>query len=142
MKLNCTPVGRRCEILASDDFQSVPVVIAGSSAVKAGIPVKADGTAVPAGTGAAGILLYDADPNVNPNAAMVVQGVVNWTRCRENGASAEASAMSAILPGIVFRENVGAAEAASDTAGGGSSGGGTSEGGGASDSGKTTGSDQ
>lgn len=116
MKMKCTPVGRRSEILASDDFQAVPVVVAGETPVKAGIPVKDDGTAVPAGTGAAGILLYDVDPAVNPNAAMVVQGVVNWTRCRENGAQATASAMSAILPGIVFRENVGVTKAAvSDT---------------------------
>lgn len=107
MKMKGTPVGRRIEILASDDCQSVPVVVAGTTPVKAGIPVKDDGTAVPAGTGAAGILLYDVDPAVNPNAAMVVQGVVNWTRCKENGAQATAAAMSAILPGIVFRENVG-----------------------------------
>ena len=107
MKMKCTPVGRRSEILASDDFQAVPVVVAGETPVKAGVPLKSDGTAVPAGTGAGGILLYDVDPAVNPNAAMVVQGVVDWSRCRENGAQAEAAAMSAILPGIVFRENVG-----------------------------------
>ena len=105
MKLKCTPVGRRTEILASDDFQALPVIVAGDSPVKAGMPLKIDGTVSAAGTGAAGILLYDVDPVVNPNGAMVVQGIVDWTRCRENGATAEASAMSAILPGIVFREN-------------------------------------
>lgn len=119
MKMKCTPVGRRNEILASDNCQSVPVVVAGTTPVKAGIPVKDDGTAVPAGTGAAGILLYDVDPAVNPNAAMVVQGVVNWTRCKENGAQATASAMSAVLPGIVFRENVGVTKAAESDSGGG-----------------------
>ena len=112
MKMKCTPVGRRSEILASDDFQAVPVVIAGETPVRAGMPVTDSGAAVPAGTGAAGILLYDADPAVNPHAAMVVQGVVDWSRCRENGASAGAAAMSAILPGIVFRENVGVTKAA------------------------------
>ena len=119
MKMKCTPVGRRSEILASDVYQAVPVVVAGGTPVKAGMPVKNDGTAVPAGTGAAGILLYDVDPAVNPNAAMVVQGVVDWTRCKENGAQATAAAMSAILPGIVFRENVGVTKAsgADDTAG-------------------------
>lgn len=123
MKMKCTPVGRRSEILASDDFQAVPVVVAGETAVKAGMPVKDDGTAVAAGTGAAGILLYDVDPAVNPNGAMVVQGVVDWTRCRENGASAGAAAMSAILPGIVFRENVGVTKAAEDESGTGGTGG-------------------
>ena len=43
MKLKNTPVGKRSEILASDHFLAVPVVVAGSSAVKAGIPLKNDG---------------------------------------------------------------------------------------------------
>lgn len=107
MKMTGKPVWAGAEILASDQFQAVPVTITGTETVKAGMPVKNDGTAAAAGTGADGILLYDVDPNVNPNGAMVVQGIVNWTRCRENGAAAEASAMKSILPGITFRENVG-----------------------------------
>ena len=109
MKLVYNPVFASAEILASDLYQAVPVTIAGSSPVKAGTPIKSDGTPVPAGTGAAGILLYDVDPNVNPNAALLVQGIVNWSKCRENGASASAATMQSVLPGIVFRENVGSA---------------------------------
>ena len=110
MKLKNTPVGKRCEILASDHFLAVPVAVAGSTAVRAGMPIKNDGPPVPAGTGAAGILLYDADPGVNPNAAMLVHGVVDWSKCRANGAQADAQTMSEILPNIVFRENVGASD--------------------------------
>ena len=110
MKLKNTPVGKRCEILASDHFLAVPVVVAGSSAVKAGIPLKNDGTPVPAGTDAAGILLYDTDPSVNPNAAMLVHGVVDWSKCRASGAQADAQTMGGILPIIAFRENVGASD--------------------------------
>ena len=97
MKLKNTPVGKRSEILASDHFLAVPVVVAGSSAV-------------PAGTDAAGILLYDTDPSVNPNAAMLVHGVVDWSKCRASGAQADAQTMSGILPNIAFRENVGASD--------------------------------
>lgn len=108
MKLIRTPVGGRAEILASDVYQAVPVAIAGTAVVKAGMPVKEDGSAAPAGTGAAGILLYDVDPNVNPNGAAVVQGIVDWDKCREHsGAAASAATMKAALPGIVFRESVG-----------------------------------
>ena len=110
MKLKNTPVGKRSEILASDHFLAVPVVVAGSSAVKAGIPLKNDGTPVPAGTDAAGILLYDTDPSGNPNAAMLVHGVVDWSKCRASGAQADAQTMSGILPNIAFRENVGASD--------------------------------
>ena len=55
MKFKTTNVGGTVEILASGDFQAVPVTITGSAVVKAGMPVKEDGTAVAAGTGAAGI---------------------------------------------------------------------------------------
>lgn len=106
MKVLHSAVGRRAEILASDLFQSVPVMVQGDSVVPAGTPVKNDGSAVPAGTGADGILLYDVDPAVNPNGAMVVQGVVNWSKCQDHaGISASASTMKSALPGIVFREN-------------------------------------
>ena len=42
MKLKNTPVGKRCEILASDHFLAVPVAVAGSTAVRAGMPIKND----------------------------------------------------------------------------------------------------
>lgn len=115
MKYSKTTVGGTIEILASKDFQSIPVKISGTTVVKAGMPVKLDGTAVAAGTGAAGILLYDVDPNENPNAALVVAGIVDWKKCKSHsGATATAAAMSAILPAITFRENIGVTPDATD----------------------------
>ncbi len=108
MKFKTTNVSGTAEILASDDFQAIPVTITGSDIVKAGMPVKEDGTAVPAGTGAAGILLYDVDPAENPNGALVVLGIVDWKKCQEHsGATATAAAMKSVLPGVTFRENIG-----------------------------------
>lgn len=108
MKFIKKTVGGTIEILASKDFQSIPAKIAGEEIVKAGMPIKADGTAVAAGTGAIGILLYDVDPTANPNCALVVAGIVDWAKCKEHsGATATADAMKAILPAITFRENIG-----------------------------------
>lgn len=96
------------EILATNDFQAIPAKISGNAQVKAGMPITEAGAAAPAGTGAVGILLYDVDPNANPNCALVVSGIVDWKKCMaHSGATATAAAMKAILPGITFRENIG-----------------------------------
>jgi len=108
MKFNSTDVGGTVEILASKDYQAIPIKITGSDVVKAGMPITADGAAIAAGTGAAGILLYDVDPSANPNAALVVSGIVDWTKCKKHsGATATADAMHEIIPAITFRENIG-----------------------------------
>lgn len=111
MKYKTTEVGGTIEILAADDFTAIPIKVAGTTVVKAGMPLKADGTSVAAGTGAAGILLYDVDPTANPNAALVVAGVVDWAKCKDHsGATATAATMKGILPAIEFRENIGVNE--------------------------------
>ena len=111
MKFKSTNIGGTVEILASPDYQAIPVKIAGEDVVKAGMPIKQDGTAVTAGTDAVGILLYDVDPTENPNAAVVVIGIVDWAKCKKHsGATATAAEMKAILPAITFRENIGANE--------------------------------
>lgn len=108
MNLKKTAVGTGVEILAADDFMAIPAAIAGSDVVKAGMPIDAAGAAAPAGTGAVGILLYDVDPAVNPNCALVTHGYVDWTKCMaHSGATADADTMAGILPGIVFRTNIG-----------------------------------
>ena len=110
MKFKKTTVTNTVEILASDDFQAIPVKVSGEEIVKAGVPMKADGTSVPGGTGADGILLYDVNPAENPNAALVVAGIVDWAKCMEHsGATATAAVMKTALPAITFRENIGAA---------------------------------
>lgn len=103
--------GGTTEILASNDYQAIPVSLSGTTVVKAGTPIKVIndvGAAVLAGTGANGILLNDVDPSVDPNGALLVDGIVDWTKCKANsGATATGTAMSAVLPNIIFRENIG-----------------------------------
>ena len=108
MKFAKSSIGGTVEILASKDFQAIPAKIAGTDIVKAGMPINSSGVAAPDGTGAVGVLLYDVDPNQNPNCALVVIGIVDWTKCKEHsGATATAAAMKAVLPAITFRENIG-----------------------------------
>ena len=115
MKFTETQAGGSVEILATDDYAAIPATITGTSLVKAGMPITLEGAPAPDGTGAAGILLYDVDPQANPNAALVVSGIIDWEKCQEHsGATATAAAMKAALPGITFRENIGAAPAADD----------------------------
>lgn len=108
MKYSTASVGGTVEILASSTFQSIPAKISGTTAVKAGMPITAAGAPIAAGTAAVGILLYDVDPKVNPNCALVVSGIVDWKKCKSHsGATATATQMKAILPGITFREDIG-----------------------------------
>lgn len=115
MKMKSTSIGGTVEILASKDFTAIPVTVTGTSVVKAGMPLKLSSptfngevTAVAAGTGANGILLYDVDPSENPNAAMIVAGVVDWTKCKaHSGATATGATMKGIIPAIEFREDIG-----------------------------------
>ncbi len=108
MNVTKTSVGGTIEILAADDFMAIPITITETDVVKAGMPVNAEGKKAPDGTGAVGILLYDVDPTANPNAAAVTHGYIDWTKAKEHsGATATGEAMSAILPAITFRENIG-----------------------------------
>lgn len=111
MKYNQTSVGGGVEILASKDFQAITVEVAvpdgGSSVVKAGTPLTADGAAT-TGSGAIGVLLYDVDTLENPNGAAVVQGIINATVAQEHSGVTYVSALYSALPGIVFRTNIGA----------------------------------
>ncbi len=99
------------EILASKDFQAIPVKVAGSSVLKAGTPITAAGEST-TGSGAVGILLYDVDPAKNPNGAAVVQGIIDATKAQAHSDVAYVSALYEALPGIVFRTNICAQEGA------------------------------
>ena len=107
-----TAYGGTIEILASKDFQAIPVKVAGSSVVKAGTPLTAAGEST-TGSGAVGILLYDVDPTKNPNGAAVVQGIIDSTKAQAHSTVTYVSALYEALPGIVFRTNIGTAEGAS-----------------------------
>lgn len=110
MKYNQTSVGGGVEILASKDFQAIPVKVAtpgSGTVVKAGTPLTADGEST-TGSGAIGVLLYDVDTAENPNGAAVVQGIINSTLAQSHSGVSYVSALYSALPGIVFRTNIGA----------------------------------
>ena len=108
MKFTNTAVAGTVEILAADKFVALPVCIAGAALVKAGTPIKKDGTVLTAATGMDGMLLYDVDPTENPNGAMLVQGVVDLTKAnRHTGLSLTAGDVQGAVPGIVCRTNIG-----------------------------------
>lgn len=112
MKFADTTVAGGVEILASNDYQAVPVKVAtpsGSGAspiVKAGTPLTAAGASTTA-SGAVGILLYDVDTSANPNGAMVVQGIIDSTKAQAHSGVTYGDGLAAALPGIVFRTNMG-----------------------------------
>ena len=110
MKYNETSIGGGVEILASKDFQAIPVKVAtpdSGTVVKAGTPVTDAGEST-TGSGAIGILLYDVDTAENPNGAAVVQGIVNAAVAQAHSGVTYVSALYSALPGIVFRTNIGA----------------------------------
>lgn len=110
MKYSETSVGGGVEILASKDFQAIPVKVAtpgSGTVVKAGTPLTSAGEST-TGSGAIGVLLYDVDTAENPNGAAVVAGIINATVAQEHSEVSYASALYSALPGIVFRTNIGA----------------------------------
>lgn len=109
MKFVNTSVAGTVEILASKDYQAIPIKVAtpaSGTVVKAGTPLTAAGAST-TGSGAVGILLYDVDTAANPNAAIVVQGIINSTRAQSHSGVTYASALYSALPGVVFRTNIG-----------------------------------
>ena len=100
------------EILASKDFQAIPVTVAAPASgtvVKAGTPLDDEGAST-TGSGAIGILLYDVDTEANPNGAAVVQGIINKKVAEEHSEVTYADALTTALPGIVLRDNIGVNE--------------------------------
>lgn len=111
MNFDVTQVAGDVTILASKDYQAIPVKVAvasGSSTtiVKAGAPLDADGLST-TGSGAIGILLYDVDTALNPNAAAVVQGIIDSTKAQAHSGVTYSTDLYSALPGIVFRTNIG-----------------------------------
>lgn len=113
MKFADTTIAGGIEILASNDYQAVPVKVAAPSGegvtttvVKAGTPLTAAGAAT-TGANAVGVLLYDVDTAENPNGAMVVQGIIDATKAQAHSGVTYVSALYTALPGVVFRTNIG-----------------------------------
>ena len=109
MKYSVTSVAGGVEILASKDFQAIPVKVATpgeGTVVKAGTPLNASGEST-TGSGAIGVLLYDVDTAENPNGAAVVQGIIDATKAQAHSGVSYASALYSALPGVIFRTNIG-----------------------------------
>lgn len=112
MKMATTTIAGGVEILASKDFQAIPIKVAtpsgegASSIVKAGTPLTSAGAST-TGSGAVGILLYDVDTAENPNGAAVVQGIIDSTKAQAHSGVTYASALYTALPGVVFRTDIG-----------------------------------
>lgn len=97
------------EILASKDYQAIPIKVAtpgSGTVVKAGTPLGADG-AESTDSGTIGILLYDVDTAANPNGAAVVQGIIDAKKAQAHSGITYENAVMSALPGIVFRTNIG-----------------------------------
>ena len=104
-----TTIAGTVEILASKDFQAIPVKVAAPASgtvVKAGTPLTDEGAST-TGSGAVGVLLYDVDTARNPNGAAVVQGIIDATKAQAHSGVTYVSALYSALPGIVFRTNIG-----------------------------------
>lgn len=113
MLYNETTIGGSVEILASKDFQAIPIKVATPSGegvtttvVKAGTPLTAAGAST-TGANAVGVLLYDVDTAENPNGAAVVQGIIDATKAQAHSGVTYAAALYTALPGVVFRTNIG-----------------------------------
>lgn len=109
MKYSSTEIGGSVEILASKDFQAVPIKVTAegtNGVVKAGTPLTAEGAST-TGSGAVGILLYDVVPANNPNAAIVVQGIIDAAKAQAHSGVTYVSALYSALPGVIFRTNIG-----------------------------------
>ena len=119
MKFTTTEIGGGVEILASKDYQSVPIKVAApdganTTIVKAGTPLTSEGAAT-TGSGAVGILLYDVDTAGNPNGAIVVQGIIDATKAQAHSGVTYVSALYSALPGVIFRTNIGVQGATGET---------------------------
>lgn len=109
MKYADTSIAGTVEILADDDFKAIPIKVAtpgSGTVVKAGTPLTAAGAST-TGSSAVGILLYDVDTAVNPNAAVVVEGIIDSTKAQAHSGVTYVSALYSALPAITFRTNIG-----------------------------------
>lgn len=119
MKMETKTVAGTVEILASKDFQAIPITVEApvgteTTVVKAGTPLTNAGEST-TGSGAVGILLYDVDTSANPNGAIVVQGIIDAVKAQAHSGVTYVDALYAALPGIVFRTNIGVNGATGET---------------------------
>lgn len=120
MKYANTPVSApESTILAADTYVAIPFTVTETATVKAGYPMKKDGKKATATSGvgnaaatdAIGILLHTVDPTVNPNGALLIQGVVDQKKAKASSGFAfsddDIAALHKAVPAVFFRDNIG-----------------------------------
>ena len=110
MNFSTKSIAGDVEILASKDFQAIPLKVAHPSGtpgvVKAGTPLTSAGAST-TGSSAVGILLYDVDTSKNPNGAVVVQGIIDSSKAQAHcGVEYNTSDLKSALPGVILRDNI------------------------------------
>lgn len=110
MRFNETSVAGTFTILASHDYQAVPVCVtaqpASGSIVKAGTPLTEAGAEATA-SDVFGLLLHDVDVEDNPNGALLVDGIIDAKKTEAHSGVTYSDEMKAALPKITFRTNIG-----------------------------------
>lgn len=96
-------------ILASNDYTAIPFTVTEAAAVKAGYPMTLAGKKATSDT-ADGILLYDVDPAENPNASLLIRGVIDTKKAAASSGftynSGAVTALKTAIPGIFCRDNI------------------------------------
>lgn len=115
MQVKETKSGKMSTILAADHFIAIPIKITETTVCKAGAPIKTGGKlAVQTSDGgtsakvadAIGVLLYDVDPAVNPNGALLIHGVVDSVKAKASS-GLDLADITSYVPGITLRSDLG-----------------------------------
>lgn len=108
------------EILATDEFWAIPIKVAtpeSGTVVKVGTPLTKEGV-VTTGANAYGILVYEVDTAQNENGAVIRYGLIDGKKAQEiSGLTYDKTALKTSLPGIKFREDIGAESDGNDVVG-------------------------
>lgn len=120
MKYTNTPVSApESTILAADTYVAIPFTVKETNAVPAGYPMAKTGlkaavttstSAADAATDAIGILLHTVDPAVNPNGALLIQGVIDVDKAKLSGFTYSANDIAVLkkaVPAVFCRTDVG-----------------------------------
>ena len=94
MKFKKTDVAGAVEILASNDFTAIPF----TTAKKAGEKLTVDSRV--------GVVLYDVDPDENPNGSLLVAGVIDAVKAKAHSGT-DLAAESDLPDTIILRTNTG-----------------------------------
>lgn len=121
MKYINTPVSApESTILAADTYVAIPFTVNETDSVPAGYPMTKTGkkaavttstSATDAAIDAIGILLHTVDPSVNPNGALLIQGVIDVDKATRSGFAYSANDIAALkkaVPAVFCRTDVGA----------------------------------